>query len=157
MSAVYRGVLTDILVENLEEQVGKPVGDGQAPLSGGWQGEPNQAGTNFVPYLVLTPGVGGNQSPGGPLSDTSADWNLAYNLSGFGVSRQQCEWIADRGRDSLSVLKGTVQQLGPSSNYEYTIQKISTAAIGSIQRVDATNPPYWGQVDQLTIWVTRGA
>jgi len=154
---IYRGVLTDLLIDTLDGAVGKPIGDGQAPVAGGWQGEPNQAGTNFTPYLVLTAGVGNNQSPAGPLSDTSADWLLSYNLSAFGISRQQCEWIADRGRDSLGVLKNTVQQLGPSASFDHTIQKISTAAIGSIQRVDVTNPPYWGQVDQLTVWVTRGA
>jgi len=153
---IYRGVLTDAIIDQIDSLLGKPVGDGQAPIEGGWQGEPNQAGTDFVPYVVLTPGVGNNQSPAGPLSDTSADWILSYSLSGFGVSRQQCEWVADRARDALKPLRHTVHQLGPTASYNHTIQKISTAAIGSIQRVDATNPPYWGQVDQLTVWVTKG-
>jgi len=152
---VYRGPLTDVLIETLES-VGKPIGDADAPKDGGWQGEPNTTGTNFTPYSTLLPGTGAN--PSGPLSDTSADWQFNYNLSSFGVSRTQCEWMADRARDSLSVLKNTKQVLGPGNLIEstHTIQKVSFTTIGSIQRVDMTNPPYWGQVDQFTVWVTKG-
>jgi hypothetical protein len=152
---MYRGPLTDVLIETLQT-VGKPIGDAEAPTDGGWQGEPNTNGTNFVPYSTLLSGVG--SSPSGPLSETSADWQLNYNLSSFGVSRTQCEWMADRARDSLSVLKNSQQVLGPVNQISstYTIQKVSFTAIGSIQRVDMTNPAYWGQVDQFTVWVTKG-
>lgn len=150
---VYRGPLTDALLTAMAS-VGKPVGDAQAPDDGGWQGEPNASGTNFVPYTVLTSGIAG--SPTGPLADPSADWQFGYNLSSFGVSRQQCEWMSDRSRNTLQTLRNTVLVLGPNASDKYTIQKLSVSIMGAVQRVDATNPPYWGQVDQFTVWVTKG-
>lgn len=150
---VYRGPLTDVLLTAMSS-VGKPIGDAEAPIEGGWQGEPNAAGNNFVPYTVLTSGVAG--APTGPIADPSADWQFGYNLSSFGVSRTQCEWMADRSRNSVQTLKNTVQVLGPNASDKYTIQKVSVSIMGAVQRVDATNPPYWGQVDQFTVWVTKG-
>jgi len=136
--------------------VGKPIGDATAPVEGGWDGEPNTTGTNFVPYSVLTPGSGSN--PSGPLSNTSADWQLYYTLASFGVSRKQCEWMADRSRDTLGILKNTIHTLGNENNSksDHTIQKISFTNIGNISRIDSTNPAYWGQVDMFTVWVTKG-
>lgn len=152
---MFRGPLTDRILTSLAS-VGKPVGDAEAPKTGGWQGEPNSEGTNFVPYVVLMPSTGNAQSPSGPIADTTADWILNYNLSSFGVSRKQCEWIADRGRDSIKVLRNTQQALS-ATNQIYTIQRIDITSIGSIQRVDVVQPAYWGQVDQFTVWVTKGA
>lgn len=153
---MFRGPLTDAMLAAMAS-VGKPVGDAQAPIDGGWQGEPNATGTNFVPYLVLTPGTSNSQTPSGPLADTSSDWMLYYSISAFGVSRPQCEWMADRGRGSLDVLRNAKLNLSTSSSpVTHSIQKVSTITIGSVQRVDATNPPYFGQVDQLVIWVTKG-
>lgn len=145
-----RRVLTKAVIDKLKE-IDKPIGDGVTPKNAGWTGgQPNADGTNFVPYSVVSTGSSSNSS--GPISDFQADWQTTYAVSSFGVSREQTEWMADTARSKLALLKGSILNLG-DSNYKVILVRVD--AIGGIQRVDATEPQYWGQTDAYTVWVTK--
>lgn len=147
---IQREPLTQLLLTTLSA-TGKPVGDGRAPQNAGWSGNmPNKDGSNFTPYSVLTPGPASQSM--GPMSDAQADWHLDYSISSFGVSRQQCEWMSDKARLTLAVLAKTQVTLGTST---YRVQQVRVDALGGIQRIDATDPPYWGQNDQVSIWLSK--
>lgn len=128
----------------------QPVGNSNAPITGGWQGEPNLDGSNFVAYVVVTPQTATFAS--GPMSDPEADRQIPYAISSFGVLPEQTEWMADKARSAVEAMKKTTVVLGDAS---YKIQQVRTNVIGGLSRVDATDPPYWGQVDMVTLWLTR--
>jgi hypothetical protein len=128
---------------------GSPVGLAHAPQGGGWQGQPNLDATDFVAYSVVTPQTATNAM--GPLSDPQADRQIPYAVSSFGVSPEQTEWMADKSRSAVAAMKKTTVVLGDGS---YKIQQVRTDVIGGLTRVDSTEPPYWGQVDVVTLWLT---
>jgi len=147
-----RRILTKTIIDKVK-LTGKPVGDGVTPKGAGWTGgQPNAEGTNFVPFCVV--GIGTSSSSSGPISDFQADWQTTYTVSSFGVSREQTEWTADLARTNLALLKGTTLNLGDAN---YKVISVRVDAIGGIQRVDATEPQYWGQTDAYTVWVTKTA
>lgn len=120
-----------------------------APDGGGWDGQPNKDGSNFVPYTVVTPNSANFAS--GPASDPQADRQLPYSLASFGVAAEQCEWMADKARAAAENLKKTAVTLGDRS---YNVQQVRADLIGGIVRVDQTEPPYFGQMDIMTFWLT---
>jgi len=145
-----RGPLTDLLLETLAD-VGMPVGDNESPAEPhGWQGEPNDPAAHFLPYLVLCPLTASTSS--GPFNAPQADWQLPYQIQAFGVARSQCEWLADRARELLGALRHTVLTLGAQN---YKVQQVRTESIGGISRLESTNPPYFGQADGVSVWLTR--
>jgi hypothetical protein len=38
---------------------------------------------------------------------------------------------------------------------DYSVQYVRVESIGGTNRVDQTDPPYWGQTDSLTVWMTK--
>jgi hypothetical protein len=146
---IERRLLTAAVVGTLEGHTGKPVGLANAPLDGGWEGEPNVNGSNFVPYTVVTPNTATMAS--GPQSDPQGDRQVPYSLASFGVLPEQAEWMADTARAAVEQLKKTTVTLG---DRDYKIQQVRTDVIGGLVRVDSTDPPYWGQVDVVTLWLT---
>lgn len=144
-----RRALTSILLDKLAE-TGKPVGDAVAPKDGGWIGQPNKDGSNFVPYVVLIPGAANVSS--GPIGDTQADWQCAYTIISFGVNRQQCEWMADSARAAAVTLDRTTVMLNGDG---YAVQQARETVIGPVQRVDATEPAFYGQSDAISVWISK--
>ena len=137
---------------------GKPVGDGEAPRGGvaGWQGGvPNQDGTNFVPYSVVTPLTVGAGT--GPISDSGADVVISYSITSYGVSRQQCEWMADTFRSAVGTLthKDITMWSARPGEYHRRVQQVVEQQIGSVQRVSDTDPPYFGQSDVVALHTSR--
>lgn len=146
---IIRGPLTDLVIETIGA-LGKPVGDSDAPDPPfGWDGQPNAIGTNYVPYVVVTP-MSVSYSEG-PVAISQADWHLPYAVASHGVSRLQCEWLADRSRESLQTLRHQFVLL--ESNYK--IQQVRTDIIGAITRNDSSDPPFFTQVDVISIWLTK--
>jgi hypothetical protein len=86
------------------------------------------------------------------MSDPQADRSLPYAISSFGVQPEQTEWMADKARAAVEELKKTLITLGDAT---YRIQQVRTDVVGGLMRVDSTEPAYWGQVDVLTVWLTR--
>ena len=146
---IERRLLTAAVVD-AAEATGQPVGHSNAPITGGWQGEPNLDGSNFVPYVVVTPQTATFSS--GPLSEPEEDRQIPYAISSFGVLPEQTEWMADKVRAAVAAMKKTSVVLGDST---YRIQQVRTNVIGGLSRVDSTDPPYWGQVDVITLWLTK--
>jgi hypothetical protein len=146
---IERRLLTQAVVEAAETS-GQPIGNSNAPITGGWQGEPNLDGSNFVPYAVVTPQT--STFAAGPISDPEIDRQIPYAISSFGVLPEQTEWMADKVRAAVEALKKTEVTLGDGT---YKIQQVRTNVMGGLNRVDSTDPPYWGQVDVLTLWLTR--
>lgn len=146
---IERRELTALLVQTLMDVTDQHIGLARAPRGGGWQGQPNADGSNFVPYSVVTPQTATMAS--GPQADPQADRQLPYSLSSFGVAPEQCEWIADKVRAAAETLKKTVISLG---DRDYRVQQVRTDVIGGLMRVDQTEPPYWGQSDVITLWLT---
>jgi hypothetical protein len=63
-----------------------------------------------------------------------------------------CDWMADRARGILGGLRNQVYSLGED---QYAVQYVRIDSIGGTNRIDATDPPYWGQTDGLTLWMTK--
>jgi hypothetical protein len=148
-SAVRRRELTDVVLKVLA-RTGKPVGDAVSPEDGGWIGQPNEDGSNFIPYVVLFPGASTVSS--GPLCDTQADWQCVYSLSNFGVNRTQCEWMADLSREMFVRMERDTIVLGSD---QYRVLQARETVLGPIQRMDATQPAFFGQVDAVTLWISK--
>ncbi len=150
---IERRIITQALLAAAEGS-GKPIGLSQSPTTGGWQGEPNTDGTNFTPYSVITPNASSATTgfAEGPISEWQADWRLSYTISSFGVMPEQCEWMADTVRFLVDGLTNT--SIDPGVN-TYLVQQVRVDALGGLVRVDATEPPYWGQSDQITIWLSE--
>lgn len=145
-----RRALSAALVAAIATDTGMPTGLAHAPDGGGWNGQPNIDGSDFIPYAVVTPQTATQAS--GPVSDPQSDRLLPYTVSSFGVMPEQTEWMADKARVAVFDLRKTKVVLGDAT---YTIQQVRTDVIGGLTRVDSTEPAYWGQVDVLTLWLTR--
>lgn len=152
MTTIARSPLTEALLAVLAA-TGKAVGDGVRPLGdAGWLGEPNSPGSTFRPYLVLATLSAASSS--GSFGDPQSQWRVPYLVQSFGASRQQCEWMADTARAQLQELAHADLDLGGVS---WRVQQVWHESIGAISRIDVTDPPYWGQQDQATVWLTRGS
>ena len=156
-SNLERGAVTaQVLIK--AATIGKPIGDGEMPRGGvaGWQGgQPNADGTNFIPYTVITPlSV---QMGTGPLSDSGTDVVIPYAVTSYGVSRQQCEWMADGVRAAIEGLHRAdiVMYSGKANQYNRRVQQVVEQSIGPVQRVGDTDPPYYGQTDVVALWTSR--
>lgn len=156
MNGLERRVLTEAVL-TAAATVDKPIGDAEVPRDGvaGWQGEPNSSGTNFVPYAVVTPLQVGQGT--GPLADSQGDVVVPYAISAYGVSREQCEWIADRVRAALHTLVKTdvVMWSGTSNQYSRRIQMVLEQQVGQVQRVDQTDPAYYSESDVVALMTSR--
>lgn len=148
-ATLHRRPLTAALLESLLD-AGKPVGDGVIPPGSAWSGEPNAPGSTFTPYLVLSTMTANTSS--GPVGDPQGDWRLPYLVQSFGASREQAEWMADEARELAGGLRGQVLVLGAD---RYKVQQVYSASIGAVNRVDTYDPPYWGQQDQIVVWLTK--
>ena len=146
-----RKPLTDLLISTLASGLGKPVGDSTTPTETyGWTGQPDAPGSTFIPYIIVTPGSTTNIK--GPLSDTHADINLPYQVSGFGVTRAQCEWIMDASRDILDTLKRTDVVAGSET---YRLSDISLSTLGGVARGNVGEYEVFGQTDIMNIFASK--
>jgi hypothetical protein len=146
---VQRQAVSKTVVDAAKDS-GRLIGYGEAPRGGaGWQGDPNKAGSNFVPYSVVTPMSAGVGS--GPLSQTQSDITLPYAITSYGVSPEQCEDQADVVRAAMLRLGGSKTSVpmwsGTPSEYGRRIQTVVIQSYGQVQRAGNTEPPYYGQTD----------
>ena len=146
---IYRRYLTRVILDQLAT-TNQPVGDAVSPPDGGWMGQPNADGSNFVPYVVCTPGPASVSS--GPLGDTQADWQMGYTLTCFGVSREQVEWMADTARAAALTLARKTYMINDDG---FAVQQVREQVIGPVQRVDATEPAFYGQTDTIQVWISK--
>ena len=135
-------VITELKVENF------PVGDNAAPEDPfGWQGQPNDDGSTFIPWMSVTPTSAVPQTVMS-FGDTGREWRMSYNVFYAGISRKQSEALADRMRARLT----NIAREGVNG---WKIQKISCNAIGSNNRVGSAYPDYYTQTDNFEVWVSK--
>jgi hypothetical protein len=144
-------------INTLVKTLGFPVGDNSSPGAVGtygWQDEPNEAGTNFTPWLVITamPGQGHSDQSISSLAE-DAFWLLSYSIFVAGVSRNQTEVLADRVRHLMANLND-VLVTGESASW--LIDGARCVNLGSNNRVGEASPYYFTQTDSYTVWVTKG-
>ena len=152
-SSVSRGPITTRIVTELET-ANFPVGDNSSPtVPFGWQGEPNESSATFIPWMSATPGAAQSQRIPGAMGDTGTEWRIAYNVFFAGVTRKQCEALADRIRDALTNI---VREKIETPTGAWKIQKIGCEAIGSNNRVGSAYPDYFTQADSYTVWISKG-
>lgn len=152
-SSISRGPITTRLLAELVTE-GFPVGDNAQPTAPfGWQGEPNEPGTTFTPWLSLSPGAATLQSPAGAMGDSQSDWRLSYSVVYAGISRKQTEALADRMRMNLTNI--TREDVATETG-NWRIQKITCSTIGNTNRIGSAYPDYFTQADSFEVWVTRG-
>lgn len=146
-----RGQITTYVVDTVLAGFPFPVGDNNEPgTPHGWQGEPNEAGTNFIPWISIGTGASSNSS--GPLSESQGDWRANYFVTIAGVAREQTDKLADQARDLL--VKMTRQNI-ITTNGTWRIQQARVASIGGINRMPQTRPFYYVQTDVIELWLSR--
>ncbi len=145
LSLLIKNTLNDANVKNIT------VGYGKAPRGAGWDGQPNKNEATFKPYAVINPLTSsGKTNAQFSSTETGNDWQLPYSVSAFGVIPDQAELVADEMRTVIETLEEETIALGDET---YEIRKVTIESIGALQRVDATDPEYYGQVDVVTIWI----
>lgn len=151
---VQRSAITT-QVKSFLDATGRQIGLGESPRGGvaGWQGDPNEPGTTFTPYSVITPMTANAGS--GPFDSTQSDVSLPYAVTSYGVSVMQCEDQADLVRAALMRLgssRVTVAQWPDSTEmYGRRIQTVIVQSYGQVQRAGQTEPAYYGQTDVFTL------
>jgi hypothetical protein len=128
---------------------GELIGDGIAPIDGGWlQGQPNQS--VFVPYTVLV-STGSNVMIND--LDGNLDWTVNFNLRHFGGSRKQVDWVANKTRTSVDTSGLLYATFGTTEVYKVTA--IQWQALGAVNRVDTVNPAFWQSFDTVGFVCSR--
>ena len=152
-SSISRGPISTRLLGELGTE-GFPVGDNAQPtVPFGWQGEPNDPGTTFTPWLSMSPGAATLQAPGGALGDSQSEWRLNYQVVYAGISRKQTEALADRMRMNLTNI---ARESIDTPTGKWKIQKVTCNAIGNTTRIGSAYPDYFTQADSYEVWVTKG-
>lgn len=148
---ITRRELSGLIVDTLRDTPNvSDIGLAKAPHGAGWSDAPNKDMSSFMPYGVVNPGASGSNT--GPISGNLQDWQLPYMVMSFGVTPEQTEFIADSLRYQFITMKNSSVVLG---SFDYKIQQVKIESIGAIQRVDATEPPYYGQTDSYTVWLSK--
>lgn len=128
------------------------VGDMETPKTAGWSGSvPNAPGTEFTPYVVLVPLTAAPAPNTGSFAGPQTDWHIPYNLDSYGASREQARGVADYIRDAVAELHHEEIQL----EAKYKVQQVWTQSIGGPSRRAATDPPIFGETDQVTLWLAK--
>jgi hypothetical protein len=149
-----RGPLTDWLLDYLEDRLAASdsallLGDGIAPVEGGWTGGQPGKG-EFRAYLVVSTGVVRHRD-NDPLAGGDSSWLASYGLRGVGGSRQQADWAADQGREALNAARNIDLDLGGP----WRMQQARYESLGGVSRNDNTDPPYWEVSDTVALWMDR--
>lgn len=158
IATIKLGLLTGALLALLRsvEVAGQPalVGDMVIPEDDrtGWSGGgPNDPGGVFTPYGILVP-LDATPVPSGSFANPMRDWQTPYMVQSYGVNRDQTQWLGDRFREALQEMVHTELEL---EDAVYTVAQVQIARIGAPQRVPGTDPAYYGQQEQSTLWLMR--
>lgn len=149
MTAIQRGALTDHLISALQG-VNLLVGDGKAPDDGGWDDDPNNPNSSYVPYVVILPQTaqGGN----GSMGDDTSEWLVPYIVMSYGITRGQVEWQADKARLAFTTSAQDQVAMG-SETWQITQTMINT--IGGVARNDNMEPSEFSQIDLVSLRISK--
>lgn len=137
------GKLTDQLLISMAQASQQKLGDGIRPDGVGWlDGQPNVG--IFIPYGVLSFQGAVTRDPTLRFEQSVRAWMTNWRISYYGGSRQQCDWVAAKFRDTLDNAIGQ----------EFGIYKVTAAgwkSLGSMERHDDIDPPMWSSTDTFTL------
>lgn len=140
------GAMTELYLDHLRTETENYVGDGVAPAEGGWlKGQPNQS--VFVPYIVA---VNEGSSVFSQDFRNVTEWRVSWSMRYFGGTRKQLDWMALKGREAIQSFLKT--EFGTDV---YRVSGIEWRGLGSVNRVDAVNPPYWQAFDSFAFICQR--
>jgi hypothetical protein len=88
----------------------------------------------------------------GPVSDSSADWILPYRIDNYGISREQCEFQADRTR---ALIRPTKREQAVLGGENYRIQQVRTTSLGGIGKENNVEPTEYSQSDTIAVHITK--
>lgn len=148
-----RGPLTDELIAYLNAHAtGILVGDAIRPADSGWPQTPQV--NDFVSYVTVGTGPGGRvPTEADTLASAHTAWLFTYTFTSCGGARKQADWTADQIRAaSLSFRDVSPLTLGDE---DWSIESVRFDRVGSVDRNDATDPPFWQVVDSCVIRVSR--
>lgn len=143
--------VVDVLTQSLLVEA-TLVGDGVAPLDGGWEdGQPGVG--EFVPYITVAGGtaVAGRETT---MGTDYADWRVTYELRATAASRRQVDATGDQAVDILAARRGTRVRL---EDADWKIVDVRMPVLGSPSRNDTTDPPYWEAADTVELWLSRSS
>ena len=148
MRAFHRGDFTAHLITELSTVV--LVGDGEGPDAGGWDDDPNAAGSSYHPYTVLNPLT--TQEATGSIGDSNSEIRAPYSMTSYGVSREQVEFFADKAREVAVGLARSDVLLGED---QWEIQQVRVSSIGGVARNDSVRPSEFSQTDVVMIYLSK--
>lgn len=144
-----RRLLTNKVLDALKD-TGIVVGDAYAPDEPfGWSNTPESPGSSFIPYIVSVPGAISDLS--GSLGRPDADMWIPYQVTGYGSTRDQCEWVMDNSRDLIKAITGDSLSTTPAWKIVY----VDTKLIGGILRGGPEDTPVFGETDTFIIFLSE--
>lgn len=148
---IYRANLSALMLQTLKVGTGAPVGDCDVPTGDyGPLGTPGEPGYQFRPYSIIKPMSAGEGY--GTFGDSDSIFNFPYSVSSFGSTREQCEWICDKARQSFESLK---REEFDGVDGTYSIMKVRTMSIGGVVINSQIVPHLFGQTDVFGVFVSK--
>ena len=149
-------LLTTYLIDTLAakfEDEGALIGDGVAPLVGGWsEGTPNTP-AGFTPYLVVKAGTTSSMGQDTPLCTTvPMRFYVPYIITSFENTRADADELAARSRDHLKTFDTTLLELG---DLRFNPSHIFIDSVTGASRDDSIHPKMWSGVTNLRLNVAR--
>lgn len=148
-SFLPRSDLTDWILDYMRGQ-NLVVGDGEAPAQGGWTGPMQDPSSDFIQYVVLSPGTVGD--PTGPLADTQADFVVPYSITSYGLNRSMAEKTSEAARQVAVDAPRTMVLLGNSS---WVIQQVRASSIGGVVRNDNAESAKYSEIDIVSFYMSK--
>lgn len=141
MPDVTLGV-TNAVLNALEANTGRPVGDAVAP-----RGTDERTEDDY-PYSVVYEFATPARDMSGPMTDNQADKMLRYNVVCVGLNRDQAERLLERVRDAMSPENLAVP--------DYRVQQVTSDELGRVERDTTIRPPTYAISDMFVVWTTPG-
>jgi hypothetical protein len=130
--APKRRPITDAVITAIENVIDH-VGDNEKPDAGGWQGDPGSSA--FVPYCVVV-SLSTSDSQGS-FEDPQGDVVFPYSLISYGISRKQCETMADDARHAAQL------ELTGVDVTTHKVRRVSVRTFGEVQAVRTKQDVTW--------------
>jgi len=137
---------TAAVIAALTAATGKPVGDGHAPEEGAYADGWGRG--VFTPYLVV---VCDDVKFGGPIGDPQADATLMYRVLAVGKSREQAEWMSDKGRSAFTRTNLRLQVIP-----DRKVMGVIWTGRSGVEVDHGVEPPLWYVRDTFTLMTTPG-
>jgi len=126
------------------------VGDGIAPVNGGWsKGEPNTG--DYVPYAVVAFSGARPRTPELSLSKAEEAWVTTFQLRYHAASRQQTDWTAMACRGAVNALLRSLVV----ADETFAVTWVEWQSLGAVVRNDSVDPPIWSSTDSVILHAVK--